>query len=156
MNEHLWDVATGSDHALCLSLSYPLRFTLRENGCLTSHAASTRIRIRPVELKSAQSQCVTKGLIGLNEEVTWEARHFGIWQRLTVRVTVFDPPNHFQDIMVSGAFKSMVHDHAFARTRQGTLMKDRFEFKSPLGILGSIIDRIFPCLLYARIHCPPQ
>jgi ligand-binding SRPBCC domain-containing protein len=86
---------------------------------------------------------VTKGLIGLNEEVTWEARHFGIRQRLTVRVTVFDPPNHFQDIMVSGAFKSMVHDHAFAEDPAGTLMKDRFEFKSPLGILGSIIDRIF-------------
>jgi ligand-binding SRPBCC domain-containing protein len=86
---------------------------------------------------------VTKGLIGMNEQVTWEARHFGVRQRLTVRVTAFDRPKHFQDIMISGAFKSMAHDHTFADHREGTLMSDRFEFKSPLGILGAIVDRLF-------------
>lgn len=30
---------------------------------------------------------VTSGLIGQDEEVTWRARHFGVWQSLTVRVT---------------------------------------------------------------------
>ena len=53
---------------------------------------------------------VTKGLIGLGEEVTWKARHFGIKQRLTVRITRFERPARFQDVMVSGAFKSMKHD----------------------------------------------
>ncbi len=48
---------------------------------------------------------VTRGLIGMDDEVTWEARHFGVRQRLTVRVTAFDRPKHFQDIMISGAFK---------------------------------------------------
>jgi ligand-binding SRPBCC domain-containing protein len=86
---------------------------------------------------------VTKGLIGMNGEVTWEARHFGVRQRLTVRVTAFDRPNHFQDVMIVGAFKSMIHDHAFAGHPAGTLMSDRFEFKSPLGFLGSIVDRVF-------------
>jgi hypothetical protein len=32
---------------------------------------------------------VTQGLIGMGDVVTWEARHFGIKQRLTVRVTAF-------------------------------------------------------------------
>ena len=82
-------------------------------------------------------------MIGLNGEVTWEARHFGVRQRLTVRVTAFDRPKHFQDVMVSGAFKSMAHDHEFSEHREGTLMSDRFEFKSPFGILGTIVDRIF-------------
>ena len=86
---------------------------------------------------------VTSGLIGMNEEVTWEARHFGIRQRLTVRVTAFDRPKHFQDIMISGAFKSMVHDHEFAEHPKGTLMRDRFEFASPLGLLGKIADWFF-------------
>jgi ligand-binding SRPBCC domain-containing protein len=86
---------------------------------------------------------VTRGLIGMNEEVTWEARHFGIRQRLTVRVTAFDRPKHFQDIMISGAFKRMAHDHTFSEHPAGTLMSDRFEFKSPLGILGAIVDRLF-------------
>ena len=86
---------------------------------------------------------VTKGLIGMDGEVTWEARHFGVRQRLTVRVTAFERPTHFQDVMVSGAFKSMVHDHEFTEHPAGTLMSDRFEFRSPLGILGAIVDRVF-------------
>ena len=86
---------------------------------------------------------VTKGLIGMDGEVTWEARHFGVRQRLTVRVTAFERPKHFQDVMVSGAFKSMVHDHEFAEHPAGTLMSDHFEFRSPLGILGAIVDRVF-------------
>lgn len=86
---------------------------------------------------------VTSGLIGMNDKVTWEARHFGVRQRLTVRVTAFDRPKHFQDIMIAGAFKRMVHDHEFADDPVGTLMRDRFEFQSPLGILGRIVDALF-------------
>src|SRR5512138_28890 len=63
---------------------------------------------------------VTRGLIGMNDEVTWEARHFGVRQRLTVRVTAFERPVHFQDIMISGAFKRMIHDHEFAEHPEGT------------------------------------
>src|ERR1039458_3836455 len=66
---------------------------------------------------------VTKGLIGMNGEVTWEARHLGVRQRLTVRVTSFDRPRHFQDTMISGAFRSMVHDHEFSEHPEGTLMR---------------------------------
>src|ERR1700743_2522414 len=55
----------------------------------------------------------TSGLIGLNETVTWRAKHFGIWQNLTSKITVFNPPNLFADEMVSGAFKSFRHEHHF-------------------------------------------
>lgn len=86
---------------------------------------------------------VTTGLIGLNDEVTWEARHFGIRQRLAVQVTAFDRPNHFQDVMLRGAFKRMRHDHTFVEVPSGTRMIDRFEFGSPLGFLGRSVDRLF-------------
>jgi ligand-binding SRPBCC domain-containing protein len=86
---------------------------------------------------------VTKGLIGMGEQVTWEARHLGVKQRLTARVTQFDRPRRFQDVMVDGAFKSMNHDHEFIAQPPGTLMVDRFEFESPFGILGRIVDRVF-------------
>jgi len=86
---------------------------------------------------------VTGGLIGLNDEVTWEARHLGLKQRLTVRVTEFNYPQHFQDIMVAGAFKSMKHDHEFLEHPTGTQMNDLFEFQSPLGVLGRIVDQVF-------------
>jgi ligand-binding SRPBCC domain-containing protein len=86
---------------------------------------------------------VVKGLIGLGGEVTWEARHLGVKQRLTVRITAFERPKFFQDSMVSGAFKSMAHDHRFEEHPDGTLMTDRFEFRSPLGFLGKLADRLF-------------
>jgi ligand-binding SRPBCC domain-containing protein len=86
---------------------------------------------------------VTHGLIGMGDEVTWEARHFGIKQKLTVRITGFERPFRFQDVMVSGAFKSMRHDHEFIAQPPGTLMVDHFEFESPLGILGRAVDRVF-------------
>lgn len=86
---------------------------------------------------------VTRGLIGMGEEVTWEAWHLGIKQRLTVRITGFDRPRWFQDTMAEGAFRSMRHDHEFLSRSPGTLMVDRFEFESPFGILGRIVDRLF-------------
>jgi ligand-binding SRPBCC domain-containing protein len=85
---------------------------------------------------------VTSGLLGAEEEVTWEARHFGVKQRLRVKMTKFDRPNHFQDTMLEGAFRRMTHDHWFQQRDAVTMMGDRFEFCSPLGILGRIVDRV--------------
>jgi ligand-binding SRPBCC domain-containing protein len=85
----------------------------------------------------------TRGLINLNEIVTWEAVHFGLKQRLTSKITVFDRPHRFQDAMVSGVFKSFTHDHFFTEKESVTVMKDVFDYRSPLGFLGSIADAVF-------------
>ena len=86
---------------------------------------------------------VTSGLLGMNDKVTWEARHLDVRQRLTVRVTAFDRPNYLQDVMVAGAFKTMCHDHRFVEIAAGTQMLDRFEFRSPCGLAGWLVDRLF-------------
>ena len=83
------------------------------------------------------------GLIALNESVTWRAKHFGIYQRLTSKITEFDRPNYFADEMVSGAFSKFKHEHHFKDLNGGTLMTDFFDYKSPLGILGKLADRLF-------------
>lgn len=85
----------------------------------------------------------TSGLIGLNESVTWQAIHFGIYQKLTSKITEFDRPNYFADEMVSGAFSEFKHEHHFADLDGGTLMTDFFNYKSPLGILGKLADKVF-------------
>jgi hypothetical protein len=36
----------------------------------------------------------TSGLIGLNETVTWRAKHFGTWQNLTSKITEYNYPNY--------------------------------------------------------------
>src|SRR5580700_11093177 len=48
---------------------------------------------------------VTTGLMTLGDEVTWEATHFGVRQRLRVRITELDPPRRFTDEMVRGEFR---------------------------------------------------
>ena len=71
------------------------------------------------------------------------ARHFGIWQQLTSRITEFDPPAHFRDSLVRGAFRRFDHDHFFSQRGEVTVMRDVFDFQSPLGILGRIADYLF-------------
>ncbi|TMC44942.1 MAG: SRPBCC family protein [Chloroflexi bacterium] len=86
---------------------------------------------------------VTTGRMSLGDEVTWEARHLGIRQRLSARITRFDPPRMFQDDMVRGPFASMRHVHEFHPRDGGTTMVDTFTFASPLGPIGAIADRLF-------------
>jgi ligand-binding SRPBCC domain-containing protein len=75
----------------------------------------------------------TSGLIELGESVTWRARHFGIWQTLTSRITEMEYPNFFTDEMVQGAFKNFRHEHYFYPIKDQTLMKDIFRFESSMG-----------------------
>lgn len=85
----------------------------------------------------------TTGLIELGESVTWEAKHLGVRQRLTARITAFDRPHHFRDEMTAGAFRSLVHDHRFEERDGRTVMIDALTFRSPFGPLGRFVDWLF-------------
>jgi ligand-binding SRPBCC domain-containing protein len=100
------------------------------------HVASTR------QTGERAVGAVTSGLLGPGEEVTWSARHFGIRQTLTSRITAFDRPRHFRDSMVRGAFRRFDHDHFFTARGEGTEMRDVFDFESPLGPFGRIADAV--------------
>lgn len=86
---------------------------------------------------------VTFGLIGLNDWVTWRARHLGVTMRMTVKITEMQLPNFFVDEMVKGPFKLMRHLHQFKADESGTIMTDEFIFRSPFGFLGELADRYF-------------
>ncbi|MCG7337550.1 SRPBCC family protein [Sporosarcina sp. ACRSM] len=86
---------------------------------------------------------VTTGLLSVGDTVTWEAVHFGIRQRLTAKVTTMDRPYKFEDVMAKGAFHSFTHIHEFVEKDNGTLMVDRFQYKSPFGLIGRIADKLF-------------
>lgn len=62
---------------------------------------------------------VTKGLISFCEEVTWEATHFYVRQRLSVRITAFERPSNLRNSLVKGAFRRFDHDHFFVETPEG-------------------------------------
>lgn len=85
---------------------------------------------------------VTSGVIGLHDTVTWRARHFGLIFKMTVQITEMQSPAFFVDEMIQGPFKWMRHYHAFEASGNGTLMTDEFVYRSPLGWLGKIVDRL--------------
>jgi len=81
-------------------------------------------------------------VVGLGQMVTFEGTHFGMRQRLTVKVTAFERPTLFIDEMIEGRFRSFKHIHEFTETDGLTMMRDTVEWTSPLGILGKIGDRL--------------
>lgn len=85
---------------------------------------------------------VRAGVLQLHDSVTFRARHFGVWQTLTSKITGLQAPEYFRDDMQQGAFKSMWHAHYFEQQGATTLMRDVFVFASPLGWLGRMVDEL--------------
>ena len=115
------------------------------SGIKTCFDLSRSIDLHKISTAKTKEKAVAgkiKGLIGLNEFVTWEATHFGIKQKLTSKITAFDPPVHFRDEQVKGAFRSIMHDHYFECREGIVIMKDIFEFHSPFGIAGRIFNKL--------------
>ena len=85
----------------------------------------------------------TNGLIGLNETVTWKAKHLMKTRILKSKITAMVRPLSFTDEMVSGDFKSMKHEHHFKAVNNGTLIIDLFSFEAPYGGLGKLFSRLY-------------
>lgn len=95
---------------------------------------------------------VAAGGMRLGDTVTWRARHFGVWWRMTSAITAYDRPGFFVDEQQRGPFRRWRHEHHFAAddaatengsaNGSGTVMRDVVEFTSPLGILGRAVDAL--------------
>jgi ligand-binding SRPBCC domain-containing protein len=115
------------------TLCYSLKLDVQQHVAATAHTQERIVAGR------------TSGRLELGELITWEARHLGVRQRLTVQVTIAEPPFHFRDEMRQGAFHTMSHDHYFEPLAggQATRMRDVFRFESPGGWLGHCFDTLF-------------
>lgn len=109
---------------------------------------SRSIDLHKISTKHTNEEAIAgriSGLIELGETVTWRAKHFGVYQKLTSVITEFNRPHLFVDEMVNGAFKSFRHEHwfSFSESLGETTMKDVFEYRSPFGLLGRLADLLF-------------
>jgi hypothetical protein len=87
---------------------------------------------------------ITSGLAGLSDQVTWRAKHFGLWHNLTSKTTALESPSYFQVTMVRGIFRFMQADHLFQTLPSGaTEMKDIFAIAAPLPLLGPLAEVLF-------------
>lgn len=99
---------------------------------------------------------VTAGLIEEGQSVTWRGRHFGVMLRHTSKVTRYEPPTFFQDVMTAGMFRSFVHNHRFQEQDAETLMKDELIFSAPLGVLGQVVERFVLRDYLTRFFCASE
>ncbi len=87
---------------------------------------------------------ITSGLVGLNGEVTWRAKHFGMWHDLTSVTTALEAPTYFRVTMLRGIFRSMQADHRLRELPSGvTELKDIFRIAAPLLIFGRLAEILF-------------
>jgi ligand-binding SRPBCC domain-containing protein len=140
-----------SDKIATLSLAMTKKYKMPKIELLTNINApiqtvfdlSRSIDLHMESTKQTGEQAIagkTSGLIELGETVTWRAKHFGIRQDLTSKITEFNSPTFFVDEMVRGTFKSIRHEHRFSEVDAHTVMKDVFVFESPFGILGKLAN----------------
>ena len=85
----------------------------------------------------------TAGLLEPGDEVTFDARHFGLRWRLTARIVEFDRPLRFVDESLRGPFQSLRHTHEFHDHDGRTEMVDMLEWTLPFGVLGKLADTLF-------------
>ncbi len=81
---------------------------------------------------------VRSGIMKAGEQVTWEARHFGILFRLSTRISKYQPYQYFVSEQEKGPFARLYHQHIFSEREGITTMTDIFEFKAPCGWLGKL------------------
>ncbi|WNV90554.1 SRPBCC family protein [Umezawaea sp. Da 62-37] len=133
----------------------------------TSIAASPRrvfdvsldVGVHTASMADAAEQAVAgvvSGRLRSGDEVTWRARHFGVWWRMGARIVVHEPPEYFVDEQVEGPFRWWRHEHRFAPDgRGGTVMRDVVGYAAPFGPLGrfaevAVLDRYLRKLIVDR------
>jgi ligand-binding SRPBCC domain-containing protein len=85
---------------------------------------------------------VRSGRMKLGDDVTWKAWHFGIPFKMTSRITEYERPTRFVDEQTRGPFGRWHHEHRFEGRDDRTVMLDVVDFRSPLGPIGSLVDRL--------------
>lgn len=79
-----------------------------------------------------------------------EQKIFGIVpSRWVAEHTAYDPPRMFEDIQVSGPFKSWRHRHIVEPHPDGALLRDEIDLEPPLSIFGKLAA---PLIIIPRIE----
>lgn len=68
-----------------------------------------------------------------------EQKIFGIFpSRWIAGHTKYEPPKMFEDVQISGPFKSWRHRHIIEPHEKGALLRDEIEFEPPFWIFGKL------------------
>ena len=88
--------------------------------------------VKKADISKIGSEAVIKSKLFGFLPVKWVARH-----------TKYEPPRMFEDVQVSGPFKSWRHQHIVLPHADGAILKDEIEYEAPLSIIGKAIAPAF-------------
>ncbi|MBP2326007.1 ligand-binding SRPBCC domain-containing protein [Kibdelosporangium banguiense] len=120
---------------------------------------SLEVEVHTASMAGSSEQAIDGVLTGgmkLGDTVTWRAKHFGLYWRMTSLISAYDPPGYFVDEQLKGPFKHWHHVHHFDPDADGaTIMRDIIDFTAPFGPAGTIAERTvlnwhMPRLIHAR------
>ena len=67
-----------------------------------------------------------------------EQKIFGlIPSRWIAEHTKYEPPKMFEDVQISGPFKSWQHKHIIKSHQEGAILRDEIHYEAPLWIFGA-------------------
>lgn len=73
-----------------------------------------------------------------------EQKIFGIFpSRWVAEHTKYEPPKMFEDVQISGPFKSWRHQHIILPHEDGACLRDEIEFKPPMSFFGELAAPLF-------------
>jgi len=79
-----------------------------------------------------------------------ETRLFGLIPvRWVARHTAYDPPRMFEDVQVSGPFRSWKHRHIVEPHADGAILRDEVEYEPPFSVVGRLMS---PLLVIPRLR----
>jgi ligand-binding SRPBCC domain-containing protein len=70
--------------------------------------------------------------------IDYEIRWLRLPMRWRTRITLYQPPQSFQDEQLRGPYKLWRHHHGFREVNGAAVISDRVEYELPWGILGQM------------------
>ncbi len=75
----------------------------------------------------------------IGSQAVIEQKIFGIFQsRWIAEHTKYEPTRMFEDVQISGPFKSWRHRHIINSCENGAILRDEIEFEPPFWIFGKL------------------
>lgn len=73
-----------------------------------------------------------------------ETKIFGlIPARWIAEHTAYDSPRYFEDVQISGPFKSWKHGHFIDPHADGAVLRDEIDFEPPMSLIGDLAAPLF-------------
>jgi len=81
-------------------------------------------------------------VIGEGTRIDFRLVLHGVPIRWRTRIERWEPCRCFVDRQIEGPFDLWEHTHTFEEQLDGTLIRDRVEYRMPLGVVGGVAHRI--------------